>query len=263
VAADPAPVPSGLSLGHPALSAFGAKSQDAWRSARVGRYVAIPADALRGEGVERLVTLGNGAPLVVERGRGHGRVVLITTSLDLTWSDLPRTASFVPLVRGVVGYLAAVVLPPRNLSPSERITWLPSPGVGTDSSLIGPAGVEQPLSDGSWEGRRALLSAPVVEPGGYTLRVPGNPTISFAVAPQPAESRLDPVADEDLADALRGHPVSRFGDPTVVAAAFATDAKRTVELWRFLVLGCVLLLLTETLLTRRQAGDAAPERRSA
>jgi len=258
VAPDPAPVPSTMSLGHPALIAFGAKSQDAWRAARVGRYIGLAADAVHGDGVERLVSLNNGAPLVLQRDRGHGRVVMFTTSLDLTWSDLPRTASFVPLVRGLVGYLASVVLPPRNLRPSERIVWLPPAGVGADTTLIGPDGTTVAIADGSWESRRALLSAPVVEPGGYTLRVPGGPTVRFAVGPEPSESRLDQVTDEALKDSLRNYPLSRFSDTETITAAFAKDAKHTVELWRYLVIGCVLLLLVETLLTRRQVGGSAP-----
>jgi hypothetical protein len=154
------------------------------------------------------------------------------------------------------------VLPPRNLAPGERITWLPPPGVGAGSTLLGPGGAEVPLTDGNWESRRALLSAPAVEPGGYTLRVPGGPTVRFAVGGEAAESRLEPVDAVDLADALRDTPTSRFGDPAGIAAAFATDAKRTIELWRFLVLGCVALLLAETLLTRRQAGEAAVQART-
>jgi hypothetical protein len=199
------------------------------------------------------VTLSNGAPLVIERARGHGRVILFTTSLDLAWSDLPRTAAFVPLMRGLIGDLAAVTLPPRNLSPGERITWLPPAGIGVGSTLVAPGGVELPLSDSSWEGHRALSSAAVIEPGGYTLRVPGGPTVRFAVASQPGESSLEALVDADLVKTLGAQLSARFSDQRAIAAAFTNDNRSNIELWRYLIIGCVLLLVLETVLTRAQA----------
>ena len=264
VASDP-PVPTTVAASHPALhDAFGANGQVAWRGARVHRYLALQMPATPVADLDRLIGLGNGDPLVVERARGHGRVVLITTSLDPAWTDLPRQAAFVPLVRGLVAHLGSVVLPPRNLRPGDRIAWLPPSGVvGESATLEGPDGLAVVAAPSDWEGRQALVSASVLAPGGYLLRVVGAPTARFALASDPAESALDPLPAAALA-ALAPLAITRFADADTVAVAFSSDHRRAVELWRWLVAAAVALLFAETLLTRRQANvEAAGEKRAA
>ena len=255
-------VPTTISASHPALrDAFASNGQAAWRGARVHRYLGLQSDTSRASGLDQLIGLSDGAPLVVERARGHGRVVLVTTSLDLAWSDLPRQAAFVPLVRGLVAHLGSAVLPPRNLRPGDRIIWLPPSGIASEAATLeGPDGATIPVATSDWEGRRAVVSAAALMLGGYVLRVAGAPPARFAFASDPAESALDPLSPSALG-VLAPLPIARFTMPDTIAAAFASDGRRAVELWRWLVAAAVALLFVESLLTRRQAGaegDAAP-----
>jgi hypothetical protein len=81
---------------HPAL-----RGLDDLRTAKFTRYLAVePAADDR-----VLMRLDDGAPLLIERGLGAGRVLLFTSSLDREWNDLPVQPVFVPFIAGVANHL--------------------------------------------------------------------------------------------------------------------------------------------------------------
>lgn len=81
---------------HPAL-----RGLDGLRSARFSRYVGITP----GETDDVLLGLDTGAPLLVERRLGAGRVLVFTSTLDRAWTDLPVQPVFVPLIAGLANHL--------------------------------------------------------------------------------------------------------------------------------------------------------------
>jgi hypothetical protein len=251
--AEPA-VPASAALGHPALAAFTAKAGEAWKSALVKRYFRLDLGQDKRLDLVRVIGLDNGDPLIIERPRGLGRVALVATSLDQSWSDLPLRPAFVPLVRGLMASLGGIVLPPRNLQPGDRLAWCPPDGVGeANVTAEGPDGAVVPLASGAWEGRRAVVSEPLLKPGTYQLRV-GQPVsvIRYAVAVAPAESTLEPLPAREVKDALHELPLHRVTSPARVAPMFSAAETNSFELARWLVAACVGLLFLETWLTRRQ-----------
>ncbi len=66
-------------------------------SGRVWRHGLVGA-----QGHRVLMRLFGGAPLLLERRIGLGRVLLWTTSIDRGWTDLPLRPAFLPLVRGML-----------------------------------------------------------------------------------------------------------------------------------------------------------------
>ena len=57
------------------------------------------------EGAAVLARFEDGSPALVESGAGAGRVLLYTSTLGMTWSDLPLTPAYLPLVQQMVRYL--------------------------------------------------------------------------------------------------------------------------------------------------------------
>ena len=53
-----------------------------------------------------LLTLDNGAPLLVEHRVGQGRVMVFAATADRDWSDLPTRTVYVPLMHGLISSLA-------------------------------------------------------------------------------------------------------------------------------------------------------------
>ena len=94
-----------LDTSHPALAAFGdQRLLDSLRSAKVSSYFELVTPNINSEGV--LMRLGNGLPLLAERRVGKGRVMVLTTSADSAWNNLPLKTGYVPLVQSLVTYLA-------------------------------------------------------------------------------------------------------------------------------------------------------------
>jgi hypothetical protein len=85
-----------LDASHPAL-----RGLDALRAARFFRYTPVTPDPAD----EVLVSLETGAPLLLERALGAGRVLLFTSSLDREWNDLAVQPVFVPFIAGLSNHL--------------------------------------------------------------------------------------------------------------------------------------------------------------
>lgn len=196
--------------------------------------------------------LEDGMPLLLERRRGQGRCVLLATALDGSWGDLPWRAAFVPLLRTLVGDLAARPTPPRNLTPLQR----PAFPLAAAVRLSGPGG-ELPLSPGTWDGRPSLLGPPLTVPGAYTV-VAGDGAVLArrVVVPLALAHDLTPAAaaDRAAADALGAW---RAGTPAAAAALVEGDQRRGFELWAWLLLAAVSCLLAESWLCGRAARQEA------
>lgn len=134
-----------------------------------------------GQGVTTLLRYEGGAPALVEREVGRGRVFLWTSTFDHLWTNLPLQSAFLPLVQqlaggegvsrtstaeGVVGELVAVSVPD-----DVRRVWVRGPG-GED--------VAAQVAD-----RRAVFRAEV--PGAWTVSLPDGPVLGRAAV------NLDPV----------------------------------------------------------------------
>lgn len=85
-----------IDASHPAL-----RGVDTLRAAKFFRNTAIaPAAEDR-----LLIGLEGGAPLLLERELGSGRVLVFTSSLDKEWNDLPIQPVFVPFIAGIADHL--------------------------------------------------------------------------------------------------------------------------------------------------------------
>jgi hypothetical protein len=246
------PVPAAMSLGHPVFSGFGAKNDEAWRAAKVRSYFKLDIQKVKASDLEPLLTLDNGDVLVAERRRGLGLVTMVATSLNADWTDLPLQAAYVPLMRGLVGHLGSFIMPPRNLQPGDPIIYarVSDPAKvlrGEDAS-----GKPLKLTLGAWEGRDAVVSEPLMEPGVYVLHDPNQPKpVQFAVAAATAESALAALSDRDMARNFEGG-LSIFHAPEQVAASLDPAQRLSVELWKWFLAAALGLMFVEAWLTRRE-----------
>jgi Aerotolerance regulator N-terminal/von Willebrand factor type A domain len=144
---------------HPIFGAF----------ARSGRLTSTRVYSHHGatanEGSSVVAALDDGSPIIVEGLAGRGKVVLVATSLDTAWSDLPLTPIFLPLIRQMLEYLgggernASYAIGQHFLVPPDRDGSFPaveSPGGGR---------VEDPRRTTTGE-----LSIRAEAPGFYRLR---------------------------------------------------------------------------------------------
>jgi len=246
------PIPAAMNLGHPVFGGFGAKSDEAWKAAKVRSYFKLDTKKVKASDLDPLLTLDNGDLLVAERRRGLGLVTLIATSLNADWTDLPLQAAYVPLMRGIVGHLGSFIIPPRNLEPGGQIIYArvkdPVKGMRAED----PSGKPLKLSLAAWEGRDAIVSEPLMDPGVYVLHDPNQPKpIHYAVAVSAAESALAPISDREMSRNFEDG-LSIFHSPEEAAASLYPDRRLSVELWKWFLLAALGLMFAEAWLTRRQ-----------
>lgn len=253
-----APLGNGEHLGrfdrrHALLQPFlHGRAADSLLAARFNRYVLLrptPKSASSG-GV--VLSFESGAPALLERSLGRGRVMLYTSTLDRDWNDLPIQPAFLPLLQQVVRYLARA---PLRESESPALIGQPR-----DLRLqSGDARVEVTLPSVNKRlferlgGRQILTFADTQEAGFYRVAAasetgPWHPRPSefFVVNVDPGESDLR-HAPPELVQALERPPPAPKGGADV-----AGPPQRRIELWHYIALAILFFLLGEALLLRQK-----------
>jgi len=250
------PIPAAINLGHPVFDGFGARSDEAWKEAKVRSYFKLDTKQIKASDMDPLLTLDNGDLLVAERRRGLGLVTLVATSLNADWTDLPLQAAYVPLMRGIVGHLGSFIIPPRNLEPGGQIIYARAKDPAKGLRAEDPSGKPLKLTLASWEGRDAVVSEPLMEPGVYVLHDPNQPKpIYYAVAVSPAESALAPISDREVARHFE-EGLSLIHTPEQAAESLFPARRLSVELWKWFLLAALGLMFGEAWLTRRETAPA-------
>ena len=70
---------------------------------------------------EVVLALSNGDPLIVAQPIRRGRVVLVTTSADTSWSLLPKWGTYEPLVKEILAWCIAGQAQPRNIDVGDPL----------------------------------------------------------------------------------------------------------------------------------------------
>ena len=236
-----------LEYGHPIFELFRAPRTGDFSAARFYGYRAITP----GVDARVLARFDDGAPALVERTIGSGRVVLLASTVDLFWNDLAVKPVFLPFVHRVVRHLSAYreprpwrtvgeVVDPLALDPGSRTEAAPSRVVLT------PAGQRLSLDE---EGADVLELA---EQGFYEVRAQGtdvHPAIVLASNVDLGESDLTPMdANEVVAAAVGragGAPAGEAPPPTDQAQEAAQ------RIWWYLLFAGLLLLGAETFVANR------------
>ncbi|HVV17346.1 MAG TPA: BatA and WFA domain-containing protein [Polyangia bacterium] len=233
---------------HPLLSGFPARGEGL-SSARFFEYMLL-APVPDAPARRILLRYESGAPALVETQVGRGRVLLLTTSVDREWTDLPIRPGFLPLVQEAARYLAG--------APSGEVTAALAVGEKREI-LLGPderrLEVVRPGGDSRWlippsrpdpRARRAVVFTETDEPGFYRVRgaradgtIAERPDASFVVELDPGESDPARLPDQRRPDRSGGRAGS--GPPP----------QRRMELWHLLGAVAIGLVLMESLLTLR------------
>jgi hypothetical protein len=242
--------PAIIESSHPGLTVFSPHGRDVWRGGMVTRYFSFSdAGSSSGE-IRNLVELDNGAPLIVERSLQQGRVILVASSLDLSWGKLPTKTAYVPLVRGLVEYLEGRVFPIRNLAPGESLVY---GSVVSKPSATDPDGNNLPMETGIWQGRRVYLSDPISKAGIYSVTDSATgDEILYSVSLDPAESAFAGLSQE-----TRNRIFNRVGAIGISQAekifrVFSPKSRKPAELWRWFLLAALGLLFFESYITLTQ-----------
>ncbi|MGZ8450770.1 MAG: BatA domain-containing protein [Candidatus Binatia bacterium] len=194
-----------IDLNHPALQNLADSIlQESLKTVRVWGYQ-------RAAG-KPLIALANGEPLLLEQKVGAGKVMLMTTSADRDWSDLPVKTVFLPLIQSLTQYLAGGKRGNLDagiaVGASKELSF-PASFVGRNLRVTKP---DKQNAEVAIVGAKERATATVQEndkAGIYRLALPaggdkdsGAPQL-YAVNAPFMESRLDEITAAELAGKLK------------------------------------------------------------
>jgi hypothetical protein len=186
-------------------------------------------------------------PAMIE---GQG-VLLFTSSVDGAWNDLPTSAAFLPILHQSVSYLARAGSQGASILTGGRVErQIPAPATPTRYRMLDARDEEIPLETIERGKTLLLRSAPIERAGTYRIVDASGKEVAAAAV------NLD-TRESDLALADRGEVARLFGERPVSildghrpVSGHVRELREGRELWRFVLLLALIVLVTEVVLSR-------------
>jgi hypothetical protein len=237
-------------LTHPLLSIFADPASVDLSALKV--YRAFPLTVAEGSAGRVLWRYTNGGVALAERPFGRGRVLLLTTTADAEWTNLPHKPAFLPLVHRAVYYLARSGQESWNLAPGEVVSLPVAVGDLEVPAEVGrPGGAADEVKPELTPQGPQLLYPRTAEAGFYEFRRRGEdePFALYAVNVDTAESDLTAYRASDLEGLFAGAPVRVLPEEASLTQGLR-ESREGRELWRWFLAAVVGLALVETFLGR-------------
>lgn len=231
-----------VEYGHPIFETFRAPRSGDFSSARFYGYRSVTS----APGAQVLARFDDGAPALVERRTGRGKVITWTSSLDVAWNDLALKPVFLPFVHRVAANLAAYTQRPASLTVGDVLSGR-EPGAKTAGRVaLTPSGERVSLDD-STTGVVQLNEA-----GFYEVRSGESDPAALTVASNVdlTESDLTPMDPQDVAAGATGK-ASGGSNAGVDRTVTIEERERTQRVWWYLLFMGLVLLGVETVLSNR------------
>jgi len=194
-----------------------------------------------------------GAPALVEKTFGKGKVLLFAWTANDAWTDLPRRTGFLFLMQETAAYVARDRQKGRNLLVGDVMARSCGPeALVSKITVISPGG--NFTATAAPEGRRSRLKFEDTDLAGvYELKMARGAATDrdlFAVNVDPAESDLRRIGPQEL---KRTFPDFRFRYLTGSAELGGTlaDTLAKSDLWKRLLLAALALMCVESILAQR------------
>ncbi len=226
-----------VNISHPVLN-----GSVGWNNLAISRVLPIEAD----ENSDILINLNDDIPLLLERNIGLGRFLLLNTSLNNTWSDLPVKPVFVSFVAEAARHLSNEELLVKEQTVNS---FLPlGQNGGNSGQVYNPAGDSLLSLADTTQAQNIQLT----ESGYYRIVTLGR-DILVAVNPDARESDLS-LMDAQALQNWETMVASSAGNMELidgVAVNIAEEEPVAIEIWRVLLILLALIVLTESLLGNR------------
>jgi hypothetical protein len=197
----------------------------------------------------------NQDPALVEKPVGKGRLFVLASGWNTADSQLARSSKFVPLMAGLIDPGDGAKMLAANLKVGDRVPLPPRDRATRNTMIRKPDGTSEPIGPTT-----AFFDATDL-PGVYTLELPGGP-LSFAVNLDPLESKTNPMGAESIEQ--RGVHLAQKAkkevNPEERRQLHNEELESRQQIWRWLILAVIGILLLETWLAGRTANRSGPVR---
>jgi hypothetical protein len=238
----------GLEYGHAIFEPFRAPRSGDFSAARFYGYRSItPASD-----AQILARFDDGAPALVARSVGRGRVLAWTSTLDQFWSDLAIRPVYLPFVHQMARFLSDYRERPNWVTVGQVIDLSQEGDASRPRVALAPAGGRVSL-----EGDQGRV-LPLLEHGFYEVRERDREAALVTVAAanvELAESDRAAVDPTEIVVAVAGNAAG--SNPTAAAGPLPAEAQeRSQRIWWYLLFAGILLLTGESVLAGRLSKTA-------
>lgn len=220
-----------VDYGHAVFEGFRAPRSGDFSAARFYNYRAVTVEP----GSQILARFDDGAPAIVERKTGAGRVIAWASTLDVAWNDLALKPVFLPFIHRLAATLASYSQRPAALKVGEVAAAAGS------SLVLTPSG--QRVTPGDKDTAIELR-----EQGFYEFRTGERDAAPVTIASNVdfAESDMILMDPNDVAAGATGRAA---GSSALPLAQHVTneERERTQRLWWYLLFAGLILLGSEPL----------------
>jgi hypothetical protein len=243
-----------LDFRHPMLQAFRGRGPAALLTMPVAKYFKL--ELPKNSAAKVVLAMADGDPLIVEEPIERGRLVLVGTSADASWTLMPVLPGYVPLVQELLAYCVGGQLRQRNVRAGEPLGGaIPAAAADAPLTLQGPDGRSRPVQTRLEGDQSAWSCADTTQSGIYTARFgpPIERSQYFAVNVDTVESDLAQLDPDQLRKEVWAGIPFRYqttwpsGDQPSLGGPAGHGGRLPVAML-YVVLG---LLLTETFLAWR------------
>lgn len=220
--------PVQIDTGHPVLA-----RTEGWHAVNVSRSIPVEPESPD----QVLIRLENNEPILIERKVGAGLLLLMLSSLDNRWNDLPVRPVFVSFMVETAAYLSG----------ANEISKSYTAGASLPLSLIGTASGQVVDPDGntvlSLVDTTRAQQIKLDKPGIYEVYTPEDDML-VAVNVDPRESELGRISQE-LLDSWQEASVQPV---ELVAGQSELVESEPLELWHWLLLLLAVVIIAESIL---------------
>lgn len=203
-----------------------------------------------------ILNYSDGKPAIVEKSLGFGRIVLMSSTANTLWNDLPVRPAYVPLMHRIVGAIMSGQYNNLTIRVGDSFVYrVNNDYLGRDVMVVSPGiSTNSPRQLTRVE---MLNELPAIKyndtdlAGIYTVSIAGesvNP-IKFATQSDPNESNLGHLSKEQL-DAISRDAKVLFWRPGISVQEEIQKNRFGIELWFPLAIIALLLSITESALAQ-------------
>ncbi len=214
----------------------------------------------RPEPAVALAQLTPGDPLLLSVSNGQGTVLLLTTTLDTRWNNLPARPDYVPFIHEAIFQMASSKVR-RNVSFGEPLlTSVPSPAADAPGQTLEfRAPFDRRLDAEVANAANEIIAVlpKTTLPGVYELRAvsndradAGRPVDSFVVNYNHSEDDPAELSDDDRSRLTLRNRMTFVDSTETLAKKMYGDESRS-ELWTLLMFSFLGMLVLELWMTRR------------
>jgi hypothetical protein len=223
---------------HPIFAPFAEARSGNFSTVRFyGVIQATPKEASR-----VLARLTSGEPALIERLLGVGKVLLLTSSLDTSWNDLPLSPMYVPLIHQMLGYLH----PPETRESYRvgEVVRIPAAMSQTPVPIDSPAEKRLTIDDGLSADGTLFTTR---ENGFYRLRHPDRERY-VAVNLDFRESDLRKLNVDEFVAAFGAESQTQLAATQApLESEFVEDQEPGRRLWWPLLISALVLFMLEAI----------------